>query len=157
VSRPPNPATAAVPNVVGQNADDAERQLKAAGFVVQRSDVDAGGNQDDVVATNPPAGTQAAPGSTVTMQVTTGDGSSSLDMPDVTGEKVRDAQRRLEQKGLVVATQPRPTNDKSDDGRVLDQSPSAGNRVSPGDQVTLLVGEYGGSSGTPDTSATPSN
>jgi serine/threonine-protein kinase len=149
--------TVAVPDVVGRNADDAERQLKGAGFAVQRTDVDAGGSQDDVVATNPSAGTQAAPGSTVTLQVTTGDGSSSLDMPDVTGNKVRDAQRKLEQKGLVVGVQLRPTNDKSEDGRVLDQSPAAGNRVAPGDQVTLLVGEYGGSSGSPDTSTVPTN
>ena len=151
-------ATVAVPDVVGQNVDDATRQLKQAGFAVQRAqDVDAGGNQDDVVSTTPAAGTQAAQGSTVTVQATTGDGSSSLDMPDVTGDKLRDAQRKLEQKGLSVGVQQRSTNDKGDDGRVLDQSPSAGNRVSPGDQVTLLVGQYGGSTSTATTSSTPSN
>jgi eukaryotic-like serine/threonine-protein kinase len=149
--------TVAVPNVTGKSSDDAVKAIQQAGLVVRTSEVDAGGDQGDVVATDPPAGTQVAPGSTVTLQVTTGDGNSSVDMPDVTGDKQRDAQRKLEQKGLVVSVQTRSTNDKSDDGRVLDQSPSSGSRVSPGDPVTLLVGAYGGSSGTPDASTSPTN
>jgi serine/threonine-protein kinase len=147
--------TVAVPNVVGKTSDDAGAQLKQAGFDVRTTDVDTGGDQGDVVATDPPAGTQVAPGSTVTLQVTTGDGSSDFAMPNVTGDKLRDAQRKLAQKGLVVSVQSRSTNDNV--GRVLDQSPSEGSRVAPGDQVTLVVGVPSGSSTSPGATATPTN
>jgi serine/threonine-protein kinase len=149
-------ATVAVPNVAGRNVDDAARQLQQAGFQVKRTDVDAGGNQDDVVGSDPPAGTQAAPGSTVTLQVTTGDGSEPK-MPDVTGDRLRDAQRKLQQEGINdVSLQAQTTTDKGEDGRVLDQTPSSGDRVAPGDRVVLVVGQLSGS-GSSSSSSSPSS
>ena len=146
-------ATVAVPNVAGRNVDDAARQLQQAGFQVKRTDVDAGGSQDDVVGSDPPAGTQVAPGSTVTLQVTTGDGSEPK-MPDVTGDRLRDAQRKLQQEGINdVSLQPQATTDKGEDGRVLDQTPSSGDRVAPGDRVVLVVGQLSGSGGSSGSSS----
>ena len=142
----------AVPDVVGRDADDAEKALRQAGFQVRRTNVDAGGSEGDVVGTDPPAGTQAAAGSTVTLQVTSGDGSEPT-MPDVTGDRVRDAQRKLQQEGIAVAIQQQPTGDSDKVGRVLDQSPSAGSRIAPGDQAVLLVGQDSGDSSTPTTSS----
>jgi eukaryotic-like serine/threonine-protein kinase len=148
-------STIAVPNVVGQSADDAEKVLQQAGFNVRQTDVDAGGNEGDVVSTQPAVGTQVAPGSTVTLGVTTGDGSSRLEMPDVTGDKLRDAQRKLAQEGIVdIGVRQQPTSDDSDDGRVLSQSPARGAQVAPNEQVVLTVGDSsgGGSSSAPSTS-----
>jgi beta-lactam-binding protein with PASTA domain/tRNA A-37 threonylcarbamoyl transferase component Bud32 len=140
-------ATVAVPNVVGRDADDAERALRQAGFQVRRATVDAGGNEGDVTGTDPAAGAQVAQGSTVTLQVTSGDGSEP-EMPDVTGDKLRDAQRKLQQEGINdVSLQPGTTSDEDDNGRVLDQSPSAGTKVAPGDRVVLIVGQVSGSGG----------
>ncbi|HEX8518704.1 MAG TPA: Stk1 family PASTA domain-containing Ser/Thr kinase [Pseudonocardia sp.] len=143
-----------VPDVAGSSADDATRQLQRAGFQVQRTQVDRGGDEGDVVGTDPPAGTPAPQGSTVVLQVTSGDGNNELEMPDVTGDRVGSAQQKLEQRGIVnVAVATRPTADDSKDGRVLQQSPAAGSRVGQGDQVTLVVGEAvgGGSSSTAPT------
>jgi serine/threonine-protein kinase len=112
------------------------------------------------VATQPAVGTQVAPGSTVTLAVTTGDGSGQLEMPDVTGDKLRDAQRKLAQEGIVdIGVRQQPTSDDSDNGRVLSQSPARGSQVSPNEQVVLTVGvsSGGGSSSSPDSSATPGN
>jgi serine/threonine-protein kinase len=140
-------STVAVPNVVGRSADDAERQLEQAGFQVRRTNVDAGGTEGDVAGTDPAAGAQAAPGSTVTLQVTSGDGSEP-EMPDVTGDRLRDAQRKLQEEGISdVTIQPQSTNDEDDNGRVLDQTPSRGTKIGPGDRVVLLVGQLSGSSG----------
>jgi beta-lactam-binding protein with PASTA domain/tRNA A-37 threonylcarbamoyl transferase component Bud32 len=140
-------STVAVPNVVGRNADDAERQLEQAGFQVRRTDVDAGGTDGEVAGTDPAAGAQVAPGSTVTLQVTTGDG-SELEMPDVTGDRLRDAQRKLQQEGInQVSLQPATTSDEDENGRVLDQSPASGTKIAPGDRVVLIVGELSGSGG----------
>jgi serine/threonine-protein kinase len=153
-------SSVAVPDVAGQDADDAERQLRAAGFTVRRTDVDAGGTEGEVVGTDPPAGSRAAAGSTVTLQVTSGDG-SQREMPDVTGDRVSEAQRRLEQEGIVdVGVQTQPVTDDDDAGRVLRQSPSAGTSVGPGQRVSLVVGEASGSpssSTTPDTSPSGPN
>ena len=105
----------------------------------------------------PPAGTPVAPGATVTLQVSTGDGSSQ-EMPDVTGEKTRDAQRKLAEAGITdISAQGRAVTDRDDDGRVLSQSPAKGTRLNPGDSVSLVIGQYGGSTGSPDTGTTPSN
>jgi serine/threonine-protein kinase len=152
--------TTAVPNVVGQNVDDAAKVLQQAGFNVKKTDVDAGGSDGDVVATQPAVGTQVAPGSTVTLAVTSGDGSSQLEMPDVTGDKLRDAQRKLAQEGIVdIGVRQQPTSDDDDNGRVLSQSPARGSQVAPNEQVVLTVGvsSGGGSSSSPDSSATPGN
>jgi serine/threonine-protein kinase len=62
----------AMPNVVGQSADDAQAQLRRAGFTVRTQDVSDGGNRGEVVATDPPAGTQVTPGSTATILVSPG-------------------------------------------------------------------------------------
>ena len=145
--------TVAVPNVVGRDVDDADRALRSAGFQTRRTEVDAGGSEGDVVSTNPAAGSQAAAGSTVTMTVTTGDGSEPR-MPDVVGDDVSTAQAKLERAGIPDAQlRGRSVSDDDDNGRVLQQSPSSGNRVGPGDQVVLVVGQSSGGSST----STPSS
>ena len=145
--------TAAVPDVSGQNADDATKQLRQAGFQVRTTNVDAGGNQGDVVGTVPPAGTQVAQGSTVTLQVSTGD-SSKVELPDVRGDRLDQAQAALVGAGFSnLKLQRQSTDNPSDIGRVTDQSPSPGKRISTGDQVTLTVGVPSGS-GTSSTQPT---
>jgi serine/threonine-protein kinase len=145
------PSTVVVPNVRG-DADDAERQLRQAGFTVARTTVDAGGTEGDVVGTNPPAGTQAAAGSTVTLQIASGEGGDA-EMPDVEGRTEDDARSRLAQEGLSVSIRRQQVTDESQDGRVISQSPGAGSSVTPGDRATLVVGQLsGGSTSTPETS-----
>lgn len=60
-----------VPNVVGQTAEQARSALTAAGFSVTARDVEADAPPGQVVAQSP-AGGQAEPGSTVTIDVSTG-------------------------------------------------------------------------------------
>jgi serine/threonine-protein kinase len=139
------PSTVTVPDVRG-DADDAERQLRQAGFTVARTTVDAGGTEGDVVGTNPPAGTQAAAGSTVTLQIASGE-SGDTDMPNVVGDSEGAAQRTLAQAGLAVTVQRQPVTDEDDDGRVIRQNPDRGTSVQPGDRATIVVGQLSGGSG----------
>jgi eukaryotic-like serine/threonine-protein kinase len=137
-------ATTAVPDVTGRDADDAEAQLKQAGFAVRRTSVD-GGSKGEVASTDPAAGTQLAAGGTVTLRISSGE-DGDLRVPDVTGDDLADAQRKLQQEGFVnIAVQVRATNDESDNGRVLDQSPSSGSRAAADERVVLLVGQFTGS------------
>jgi beta-lactam-binding protein with PASTA domain len=70
-SGPAEPETVAVPDVVGRPQAAAEAQLQAAGFSVAVREVPAGDAADVgvVLSTSPAGGSQAAPGSTVTMTV----------------------------------------------------------------------------------------
>jgi serine/threonine-protein kinase len=146
--------TVAVPDVVGQDADDAKRELEDAGFTVRSASVD-GGNEGEVASTDPAAGTQAAAKSTVTLRVFSGD-SDSIDMPDVRGERFEQAQATLAGEGFSnIRLRQESTNDPSELGRVLDQSPSPGRSVSTDDQITLTVGTPSGSGSS--SSETPSN
>ena len=141
--------TVAVPNVVGQDADDARKELEDAGFTVKSTSVD-GGNDGEVASTDPAAGTQAPQKSTVTLRVFNGD-TSKTDMPDVRGRRIDQAQATLAGQGFSnIQVQLESTDRASENGRVLDQSPSPGKSTSTDDQVTLVVGQFaGGGSSTP--------
>ena len=141
--------TVAVPNVVGQDADDARKELEDAGFTVKSTSVD-GGNDGEVASTDPAAGTQAPQKSTVTLRVFNGD-TSKTDMPDVRGRRIDQAQATLAGQGFSnIQVQLENTDRASENGRVLDQSPSPGKSTSTDDQVTLVVGQFsGGGSSTP--------
>jgi eukaryotic-like serine/threonine-protein kinase len=70
-SGPTEPETVTVPNVVGQLQATAQAQLQAAGFSVDIREVPAGDEADVgvVLSTSPTGGSEADPGSTVTMTV----------------------------------------------------------------------------------------
>jgi eukaryotic-like serine/threonine-protein kinase len=129
----------AVPDVTGQDKDTAKQTLEAKGFDVDTNTVDGGGQKDTVLSTDPPAGTQAQQGSKVTMNVSKGNQPSTV--PDVRGQTAAQAKQILKQAGYTnVTTQ---TVDIGGDtqfaGRVVDQSPSAGNTVDSDQQITLFV------------------
>ncbi|OUZ12517.1 hypothetical protein BHE97_02100 [Aeromicrobium sp. PE09-221] len=63
-----------VPNVVGQQRDEAQRTLEDAGFEVSvTEDANADAPDGQVVSQNPGSGTQLAPGTTITITVSTND------------------------------------------------------------------------------------
>ena len=117
----PPKTTVAVPDVSGADADDAQRQLEQAGFAVKRTDVD-GGNVGEAAGTEPAAGTQVAPKSTVTLRVFSGD-SNRVDMPDVRGDRIEQAQAALATVGFSdIRVQLEATDDAGEVGRVLAQA-----------------------------------
>jgi beta-lactam-binding protein with PASTA domain len=134
---PPAPDTVPVPDVAGLSAADGQAEIEAVGLVAATeeqpsADVEAG----LVVETSPAAGTEVAPGSTVTMIVSTGP--STIPVPDVVGQAAADAQAALEAVGLVVAA----TEESSmevDEGLVISTNPASGIEVAPGTTVTMVV------------------
>jgi beta-lactam-binding protein with PASTA domain len=70
-------------------------------------------------------------------------------MPDVRGRRVDQAQATLTGLGFSnIQVQLESTNRASENGRVLDQSPSPGKRTSTDDQITLVVGQFSGGGST---------
>lgn len=125
-----------VPDVVGQDEADAQKTLEDAGFKVESTAVYSSQPQGEVVATTPEAGTQAAKGSTVTIQVSKGE--EKISVPDVRGTDENTAKSTLSGAGLNVTV----TTDYSDSvaqGNVISQDPSAGTKVDAGTNVNIVV------------------
>jgi serine/threonine-protein kinase len=125
-----------VPDVTGQDSETANTTLGDAGFAVREvtessSSVDSG----RVIRTEPAAGTQAERGSTVRMVVSSG--APQTEVPEVRGLTQADAETALSNEGLSSSVT--NTVDDNNVGKVVAQSPSAGQRVSPGSRVALTV------------------
>ncbi len=132
--------TVVVPNVLGLDRVTATSQLRKAGFVVNANPRDSDEPEDQVLEQDPAAGEEVEEGSEVTITYSSGVGTITLS--DYVGQKLTYAQRKLSAAGLSVSVVKQDTEDSSEDGIVLSQAPSSGTNLSPGDRVTLTVGEY---------------
>jgi serine/threonine-protein kinase len=139
---------AQVPNVIGQNVDDATSALQAAGFVVsQELQTDDKRPEGTVLNTDPRPGITQPKGSTVKLIVSSG--KAKVLVPDETGRSVNDALRDLQQAGLQAKVVRQASEQPVD--AVLSSDPPAGTQVDKGTVVTLTV-----SSGpAPTTTTTP--
>jgi len=134
------PKLVQVPSVVGERQDAAEAELRAAGLdpVLERRVSDAPDGR--VIAQDPGAGSEVRPRSDVTVVVSRGPAAAVA--PNVVGESQDAAIADLHQAGLSARIVKRTTDDEGEDGRVLDQSPSAGTRLPPGEAVAIFVGKF---------------
>ncbi|MDH4145307.1 MAG: PASTA domain-containing protein [Acidimicrobiia bacterium] len=131
-------AAVPVPDVGGKTEDDAAKQLKDAGFVVNVRYVDvARGTGGKVVDQSPTAGAQVNKGSSVFLVV--GRDVPAVTVPNVVNRSEGDATSALRDAGLVVKVSyvdvPR-----GEGGAVRKQSPAAGQTADRGATVTLEVG-----------------
>ncbi len=136
--------TVAVPDVAGQSADAARATLQNAGFQsISTTEVDSGGSAGQAVGTNPSAGTRVAPDQTITIQISRG---NQNQVPNVVGQRVDSAISTLQEAGMSPSIRQVDVSDSSQNGVVLQQSPSGGSEASSGQTVTLTVGSYSGDS-----------
>ena len=137
LSKGPQPVT--VPNVVGLSGTDAFTALTNAGLAVGTvaevySDAVPAGR---VISQNPLAGNSVSPGSAVNLVVSKGP--QSVTAPDVVGLSGTDAFTALSNAGLTVGTVTEAYSATVPAGKVISQNPPAGNHVSPGSAVNLVV------------------
>lgn len=130
-----------VPSVVGQTIDEANAALEAAGFVVgapvfENSDKP----ENTVIAQDPGGGSLQRPGTTVT--ITASKGPAKTPVPDVEGLDTASARATLTAAGFKVVVVFADTDNPSEDGIVLVQSPGAGTDAAPGDTITLTAGRF---------------
>src|SRR5207244_1980265 len=109
-------APVSVPSVVGQSADSANSTLQAAGFTVAAVDVDSQQAKGVVVNQDPAAGTSAAKGTTVTIQVSKGPKTSTV--PTVTSQDLQSASQQIHSSGFNVRRQRQDTSAPTQDGIV---------------------------------------
>lgn len=128
--------TIEVPDVIGKDEATAQKTLEDAGFTVASTAVYSSQPQGQVVDTDPEPGTEAAKGSTVTIQVSKGQ--EKITVPDVRGKDENSAKSALSGAGLNVTV----TTEYSDSvaqGNVISQDPSPSTKVDAGTNVTIVV------------------
>ena len=138
VSQGPRPVE--VPSVVGRSFADAAAALDDAGFTAAREDVDSEQPAGAVVDQDPPGGTLQAPGSTVTLFVSTGPQTTAV--PDVVGLDRAGAIAVIKNAGFGHVVQEEETEDPSEDGIVLAQDPGGGVQQPAGTTILLTVGTF---------------
>jgi serine/threonine-protein kinase len=142
------PRTKKVPSLVGIERASAQNQLTDAGFKVSIIKVDSDQPEDTVTAQDPAAGTAVDEGSTVTLSVSNGKLQPQR-VPNVGGLDEAHAVGRLKGAGFDVRVHDQRVGDPSEDGIVLDQSPTGGEQLAPGGKVEIQVGRLDTSGGTP--------
>ncbi|MFM9368905.1 Stk1 family PASTA domain-containing Ser/Thr kinase [Streptomyces sp. Da 82-17] len=133
-----------VPDVVGQQVDAAKQQLTANGFEVDtqevpKDDVPAG----QVVEQTPKGNTQAVPGSTVTLTVAKA--AEQVPVPALTGQKLKDAKKALEDAGLTPGNV--TSGPQEPDAVVMMTDPPAGTQVPGGTTVNFMTAPGGEGNG----------
>ncbi|MFB6983441.1 Stk1 family PASTA domain-containing Ser/Thr kinase [Streptomyces scopuliridis] len=132
------PEIVEVPDLESMPLGEARRELKKAGLaagVVTREFNDSI-PQGTVIGSTPASGSEVRPDSGVALVVSKG---SPVDVPDVTGQSVRDATAELADKGLKVKVAAERVNAPEDAGSVARQSAAGGAQLARGDTVTLTV------------------
>jgi serine/threonine-protein kinase len=141
-----------VDGVVGLQQAEAEHRLQAAGFkthaVVEPNDADAG----IVFAQDPPAGEQAAEGSTVDLHVSAP--KAPVAVPNVVGKSKDVADQLMRAKGLI-ANFSQEQSDTVPADTVIRQGTPADQMVPPGTEVDVVISAGKGQAEVPDVRGHP--
>jgi eukaryotic-like serine/threonine-protein kinase len=130
-----------VPNLAGNNLPQAQRILAEAGLTLGgitriHSDVHA---QESIIAQDPPAGSTATRGTTVTLLQSLGPWEETITMPDLLGREFVTAMNLL--KELQLEARVSFEKAASREGHVVAQVPPPGSKTKVGSQVQIVVGE----------------
>jgi serine/threonine-protein kinase len=142
-----------VPNVVGQDREDARAQLEQAGFVVDVTEQEDATHDAGIVLSQDPApGTELTEGKTVS--ITAAKEPENTQVPSVIGRGVDEAVNQLSDAGFVPNQVTQVVDRKSQDGKVISQNPVGGTQTKSGSRVTITVGRYVAPTTTPTTPQT---
>ena len=128
--------------------DAEERGLTLDEVSGSSSEVD----RDRVISTDPQAGTEVAEGDTITVVVS--DGPPETTVPNITGQTVDQAGDSLRAENLEVGAIAYQYDPTAPSGTVISTTPGAGEPVTEGSRVALVVSQ--GPEPTPTPSPTPS-
>lgn len=131
-----------VPEITGQSAGYADSKLKEIGLNPERQpDVFSETvPEGSVVSQDPAAGTMVQKGSAVKYVVSKGpEPPKVVTVPDVKNLTVDQASSRLSQDGLSLGTTSEEYSDTVGTGKVISQSPGAGQSIKEGSSVNIVV------------------
>jgi serine/threonine-protein kinase len=131
------PAAVAVPSLAGRTVGEARGLLEDVGLVLgDTEDTDSATvEKGRIISSSPAADTRVAPGTRVTVRVSTG----QVPVPNVVGQSQNEAFTTLNGAGLTPRTQYRQTA-SAREGTVVAQDPRSG-KVDAGSTVTITVAQ----------------
>ncbi|MFI1334198.1 Stk1 family PASTA domain-containing Ser/Thr kinase [Streptomyces sp. NPDC020845] len=140
VARPQSKIT--VPDVTTKKLADATSTLEGAGLKVQTTEVEnADAEAGTVISQNPQPNEQVLPNTTVTLTVAKAPAQQqNVAVPQLRGQKLKDAKKALEAAGLTVGT---VSGSQNEDSRVLFSDPAEGQQVPKGQVVNLTTFDSG--------------
>ncbi|MDN0199287.1 Stk1 family PASTA domain-containing Ser/Thr kinase [Streptomyces sp. S.PNR 29] len=132
-----------VPDVSGKSCDEAKAQMSANELVGTCVDVET----DDpnlvgkVIGTNPAANTQVDKNSSVNIQIGKAPENQQTQVPNIQGQKLKDAKKLIEDAGLQVGN---IAGSQNDDAVVVSSNPGQGSTVERDSRVDLITVDQGG-------------
>ncbi|MFD1657608.1 Stk1 family PASTA domain-containing Ser/Thr kinase [Streptomyces caeni] len=130
-----------VPDVVGQNVDDATTKLEGDDyrFKVERRTRESAQEPGTVLETDPGFGKKVEKGSTITLTVAKAP--ETVTVPDVTNQTCDAAKQQMQASNLTGNCTEVDTNDPNQFGKVIQTSPPKGSQVKKGSTVTIQIGK----------------
>jgi len=136
----------AVPSVVGEQSTDAVAALTEAHLKADPHTINSDKPQGQVIAQDPPGGTQVVQGTKVRINVSSGP--KPIGVPPVIGQSFDSANSELQAAGFKVSRVDVDSNQPK--GTVVDQSPAGNSFAGKGATVTLKVSKGPTTSAVPD-------
>ena len=138
------PRQVEVPDVIGETEDTAAVTLESQGLAAAANEVESEQPRGVVVGQEPGAGTTVDEGTEVTISVSLGPPPEpeTVRVPNVVGLSQGAAEEELSAAGLEAKAGEQTTEDESEDGVVVSQSPGGGAEVDEGAAVTVVVGRF---------------
>jgi serine/threonine-protein kinase len=128
----------AVPDVIGRLREEAVKTIEDAGLKADVREAPSGTvDRDKVFSQTPAADSQLKKGSTVVLQVSSGQPSGTV--PPVIGKSYQEASRELVGLGFRVTRNTPVFDPTAPVDQVVDQSPDAGSQIQRGDVVRLTT------------------
>ena len=135
------PEQVGVPDVVGDQEDDARSALEDAGLRADVSEEESEGEDPGtVLRQDPGSGAKVDKGSTVTLVVAKAP--PAVDVPDVVDDERAAAQNALRDAGFEVRVREETVDTLDQDGIVISQNPAGGDQLRKGSRVTIVVGKF---------------
>jgi eukaryotic-like serine/threonine-protein kinase len=133
------PETVGVPDVVGTNIAQAQRNIAVAHLTAQIQDVDSAAPKGQVLKQSPAGGASVKAGATVTLTVSRG---NQLQMPDLRGQTPTQAQNTLRKLGWTGSLKQdfAPVEGANQTGVVVAQDVPPGTGFTQDQTITVTVG-----------------
>ncbi len=132
-----------VPSLLGEQIDEVNKDqeiLKHFKVVETSRQSSDQYEEGEIIDQDPDAGTEVTEGEgLITIHVVVSSGKEMVEMIDVLGDTYETAVTRLQQMDLKVDTPSREPSDEVEEGKVISSDPKAGEKVSPGDTVKLVI------------------
>jgi eukaryotic-like serine/threonine-protein kinase len=133
------PKLVKVPVLVDKQRRLAVQEIRSRGLSPEVGEEESNSPVGQVLRQSPSAGKELEPGSTV--QIIVSSGRETKKMPGVVGFERREAVETVRGAGLTPVVQEEETRNEAKIGQVTRQAPSGGTELTPGTEVTLIVGK----------------